>query len=109
MLSAGVCNALCGDSHTLSVEAHMRHLGGIQVECWATCHSGGGVATSEVSDGIWGPASRACGQVLRFAQWFLDPGPFALLLPPPRSFSQADPLNAQERVRQKWALGPMSH
>ena len=42
VLSAGVCNALCGDSHTLSVEAHMRHLGGIQVECWATCHSGGG-------------------------------------------------------------------
>ena len=42
VLSAGVCNALCGDSHTLSVEAHMHHLGGIQVECWATCHSGGG-------------------------------------------------------------------
>ena len=88
----------------------MRHLGGIQVECWATCHSGGGwVATSEVSDGMWGPASTVCGQFLRFAQWFLDPGGFALLLLPPRSFSQADPLNAQERVRQKWALGPRSH
>ena len=86
VLSTRVCNALCRSSHTLSVEAHMHHLGRIQGVCWATCHPVWGVAASEVCDGFGG---WPLGSVVSF--WDLhsgccNPSPFALLLLPPRPF-----------------------